>query len=169
MDANFVITDSLCYSDDLIINHWKLWMKDVLLICWSDHDFSSGFNWALAWDHRAASYGLQKGWMYDFQAYKSLKLQNPIEGRGRDLVPPPKRKPQLIPTCVACLFVCFTYVSSRLHINNHNFVFCSINLGLIPKIQCIGDRVQQIIVHSSTILYAEFQNNIREILNNFCF
>ena len=30
-------------------------------------------------------------------------------------------------------------------------------------------RVQQIIFHSSTISYTEFQNNVREILNNFCF
>ena len=30
-------------------------------------------------------------------------------------------------------------------------------------------RVQQIIFHSSTISYAEFQNNVPEILNNFCF
>ena len=31
------------------------------------------------------------------------------------------------------------------------------------------DRVQQTIFHSGTISYAEFQNNVREILNNFCF
>ena len=32
-----------------------------------------------------------------------------------------------------------------------------------------GSGMQQIIFHSSTISYAEFQNNVREILNNVCF
>ena len=30
-------------------------------------------------------------------------------------------------------------------------------------------RIQQIIFHSITISYGEFQNNVREILNNSCF
>ena len=30
-------------------------------------------------------------------------------------------------------------------------------------------RIQQIIFHSSTISYGEFQNNVREILNSSCF
>ena len=39
---------------------------------------------------------------------------------------------------------------------------------LLPEINYLC-RMQQIIFHSSTILYAEFQNNVREILQNFCF
>ena len=31
-----------------------------------------------------------------------------------------------------------------------------------------GSGMQQIIFHSSTISYPEFQNNVREILNNVC-
>ena len=39
---------------------------------------------------------------------------------------------------------------------------------LLPEINYLC-RMQQIIFHSGTILYTEFQNDVREILKKFCF
>ena len=56
------------------------------------------------------------------------------------------------------------------HFNNY---FNDITKGLNIKKWCVSEKLSDDplvnVIHSSTISYAEFQNNLREILNNFCF